>query len=215
MGSTMHAVDNSPEATTGYFRMLRRRSGLTLAALASAMGYRGASSIQRYEDAKSYRSGYPSDEFVRKLEIGLVGRGKPAITSEDVYAIGGPRYAKVRAGVEGTDSEKWPNLVQVHISQSGGLIADDRWRLPLAAQELLLKSSSTCRALVAVTNATANDILFVDRELTLMNKPGSYAVADHASPGGVRIEEVGDGQVPGQLLRTNVLGRVIARFQVV
>ena len=48
---------------TARFKELRERAGLSLAALAKAMGYRNSSSIQRYENPDLYTKEFLSADF--------------------------------------------------------------------------------------------------------------------------------------------------------
>lgn len=74
----------SSDWVTSEFKRLRERAGLSLDSLAQAMSYARASSIQRYEDAVSYRRDYFDREFVAKLIRPLAGKGDPKITVSEV-----------------------------------------------------------------------------------------------------------------------------------
>lgn len=80
--------DTIPEV----LQVLRRRAGLSMDAMAKAMGYSRASSIQRYLDPKAYGGGYLHRDFVAKLVRALVGRGDPKITAVEVWALAGPEF---------------------------------------------------------------------------------------------------------------------------
>lgn len=69
------------------FRELRERSGFSLAELASRLGYKGASSIQRYESPE-YKKDYLHPQLVARMATALVGRGNPRITRAEVLALG-------------------------------------------------------------------------------------------------------------------------------
>lgn len=56
-------------------------------ALAVAMGYKQASSIQRYEDPASYKKDHLSTEFTLKLAKALVGKGTPPIEADEVWEL--------------------------------------------------------------------------------------------------------------------------------
>ena len=60
-----------------------------MAAVSKAIGYKGASSYQRYEDVDLYRRKYLSPDLVEKLEPVLVGRGDPPISRDEVRALAG------------------------------------------------------------------------------------------------------------------------------
>ncbi|WMT88251.1 LexA family transcriptional regulator [Pelagibacterium sp. 26DY04] len=89
-------MDTTPESITRYVRSLRERAGLSMAAMAKAMGYRNASSYQRYEDANAYSGGHLKRDLVAKLDRALVGKGTPAITEAEVWELAGPEFAEVR-----------------------------------------------------------------------------------------------------------------------
>lgn len=76
----MHVADRLNE--------LRARSGLSIDALAKAMGFAGASSIQRYFRADQLKDEPLRPAIIKKLMGALVGRGKPAITADEVRALG-------------------------------------------------------------------------------------------------------------------------------
>lgn len=86
-------MDNSPESITGRVRTLRERSGLTMEQMAKAMGYAGASSIQRYENADQYKGGYLPRDFVAKLERTLLGKGSPPIQRPEIWELAGPEFS--------------------------------------------------------------------------------------------------------------------------
>lgn len=65
---------------------LKDRSGLSIRAIARAMGYQNASSIQRYFSQDYSKPALPAD-FVAKLLPVLVGAGEQPITREEVLAL--------------------------------------------------------------------------------------------------------------------------------
>ena len=65
---------------------LKDRSGLSIRAIARAMGYQNASSIQRYFSQDYSKPALPSD-FVAKLIPVLVGKGEPQIVRDEVLAL--------------------------------------------------------------------------------------------------------------------------------
>ncbi|MHA7777375.1 LexA family protein [Roseibium sp. M-1] len=65
---------------------LKDRSGLSIRAIARAMGYQNASSIQRYFSHDYSKPALPAD-FVAKLLPVLVGAGEQPITREEVLAL--------------------------------------------------------------------------------------------------------------------------------
>lgn len=94
-------MDNSAEAVTGHLNDLRNRAGLSIKNLAVAMGYKNASSIQRYLDPSAYTGGYLYRDLVSKIETALIGRGVPPITREEIWELAGPEFAVAAAEPKG------------------------------------------------------------------------------------------------------------------
>lgn len=81
---------------TAKFKDLRERAGLSLAALAKAMGYRNSSSIQRYENPDLYTKEFLSSDVAKKLARAVAGRGIPPITEEEVWSLTRPETLSTR-----------------------------------------------------------------------------------------------------------------------
>ncbi|WP_235972450.1 S24 family peptidase [Brucella pseudogrignonensis] len=58
--------------------------------LAKAIGYARASSIQRYESENDFNKEFIGMDLVSKLAPALVGKGKPPIEPDEVWALGNP-----------------------------------------------------------------------------------------------------------------------------
>jgi len=86
-------MDNSAESITGRVRGLRERSGLSLGQMAKAMGYKGASSIQRYENPDQYKGGYLPRDLVARIERALLGKGSPPIQRPEIWELAGPEFS--------------------------------------------------------------------------------------------------------------------------
>ena len=109
-------MDKGP--VTERLRCLRQRAGLSMDSLARSIGYKGASSYQRYEDTDIFKDDFLPLRLVRKLIAVLVGRGSPPITGLEVWALGGIESVKsiyhttvigaVQAGVWNNDGS-WPD----------------------------------------------------------------------------------------------------------
>lgn len=67
-----------------------------MAVMAKAMGYKNASSYQRYEDANAYTGGHLKRDLVARLDRVLRGKGQPPITSKEVWELAGPEFAEFR-----------------------------------------------------------------------------------------------------------------------
>lgn len=91
------------------FKELRQRAGVTMDALASHLGYKGRSSIQRYEDASLYKKPEYPLSMVRKLVPLYVGKGEPKITIDEIMALAGARPAESPA-LEPVALQKLPVL---------------------------------------------------------------------------------------------------------
>lgn len=85
-------MDDSAEAITGRVRALRKRAGLSMANFAAGLGYKGASSVQRYENPAEYAGGYLRPDFVRAMEKVLVKRGTPPISRDEIWELAGPEF---------------------------------------------------------------------------------------------------------------------------
>lgn len=78
---------SAPVATK--LKIVRERSGLSMAEVAKSLGFRGASSYQRYEDASLFTKKYLPLDLTEKLARALVGRGVPPITAAEIMALAG------------------------------------------------------------------------------------------------------------------------------
>ena len=94
-------------SVTAALRQLRLRAGLSMDDVAAALGLKGPSSYQRYEDAALYKGKYLPVEMVELLDAILVGKGEPPITSGEIWAL---------AGIPAADRRGY-NLVHIEISQ--------------------------------------------------------------------------------------------------
>lgn len=83
-------MENSPKRhVTDEIRALRERAGLTMAEMAKALGYRGPSSYQRYEDPQVFIGPVLSLKLAKRLAGALKGRGHPPIEANEIYALAG------------------------------------------------------------------------------------------------------------------------------
>lgn len=89
-------MDNSAESITKTVKALRERAGLTMGAMAKALGYKTASGYQRYEDASAYGGGFLKRDIVAGLARALVGKGNPVVTEKEVWALAGPEFTPAR-----------------------------------------------------------------------------------------------------------------------
>lgn len=91
------AMDDSAESITGRVRALRKRTGLSMASFARALGYKGASSVQRYENPVEYSGGYLPRDLVSLMEKALVRKGTPPISRDEVWELAGPEFSAAQA----------------------------------------------------------------------------------------------------------------------
>lgn len=70
-------------------KRLRNRAGYSMEDIAKAMGYKGASSYQRFENPNRYKRPFFPAEFVARLFSVLYGRGNPPITYSEILALAG------------------------------------------------------------------------------------------------------------------------------
>ena len=74
------------DATSAAYRIrdLRKRTGLSMEALARRMGLARQSSYQRYENPEQFRASHVKLEFAERLAAALIGQGEPAVRARAV-----------------------------------------------------------------------------------------------------------------------------------
>ncbi|WP_375782526.1 helix-turn-helix transcriptional regulator [Roseospira marina] len=110
------------------FRELRERAGLSMDALARAMGFRGASSIQRYMNP-DYKKTYLTVEIAERAADALAGKGEPPITRDEVLDLCGPALRTPTAGTAALSSD-----VDISTIQTEGLVGDRDFPIYASAQ---------------------------------------------------------------------------------
>lgn len=65
-----------------------------MAAFAKELGFKGASSVQRYESPEDYPGGYLKRDLVAAMAKTLERRGAPPISKEEVWELAGPEFAQ-------------------------------------------------------------------------------------------------------------------------
>lgn len=80
-------------------KSLRLRAGLSMEAIATAAGFKGASSYQRYENVEQTPADLPAHLVKRLLPV-LRGRGEPPIEEREVYSL---TNELIVVGVDDTD----------------------------------------------------------------------------------------------------------------
>lgn len=200
------------------FKALRNRAGLTLGALASAMGYRGASSIQRFEQVRPQSPPYIEVAIVQRLEAAVVGLGSPPITTEDVYALASPEWRAARAALSGDFSEidslqEGRRIPDVRVTDSGTLVETERWVLPQRISDVFAGEGETS-FVIAIHNE--NQTFFIDRRVAVVSESGRYAVVDATNHQGFRLEAYDAERLAADrrqtVLMSGVIGKVIGVF---
>lgn len=79
----------TPQTISERLRSLRKRAGLSMDVLAREAGYRGASSLQRYENSDEFTKERLPIDLVERIAPILIGHGNPPITHDDVYGLAG------------------------------------------------------------------------------------------------------------------------------
>lgn len=212
----MIVLPNTAKAITDHFRELRQRSGLSMTALAHEMGYKGASSIQRYENASDYKGGYLKFNLLRRLENALVGRGTPPISPAEIHALGGPDHSMVVESAGEPIRKTWRDIGEFALSKRGTLDPSSTWSLPNRVAMLLRESAGPEAKLIAVE--TRYGTVFINRNENAITAPGSYAISDQNRPGTVSIETFSAARLTSDgerlLMRMDVIGKIVAKFSV-
>lgn len=92
-------MSKETDSVTQKFRSFRERAGMSMDELAQAMGYARASSIQRYENPDDYKKKFISPELVLKMIKAVVGKGDPAITAAEVWALARPEVIASKGAI--------------------------------------------------------------------------------------------------------------------
>jgi phage repressor protein C with HTH and peptisase S24 domain len=139
---TMRIIDNVENASRSVrisrmanaaetFRDLRKRAGYpSLAALAPDMGYRGASSIQRYENPAEFEGKTIPLPIVQKIAAAIVGKGDPPITADEVYALAGVPAPRPRNWAARAPDLPQPDLPPPNVDLSAAFPAPSFANLP-------------------------------------------------------------------------------------
>ncbi|WP_162600031.1 helix-turn-helix transcriptional regulator [Azospirillum sp. TSH58] len=119
-------------------RELRQRAGISLDELAKEAGFKGQSSLQRYEDPEAYKRPYFRVDFVDRIIGPLTKRGIP---KAEVLAL---------AGINVTEEPAMPpdalhaHIVQVAVEALAVFLEETKLALPPAKQASLIVDF--CRA---------------------------------------------------------------------
>lgn len=148
---------------------------MSLDALAQAMGYARASSIQRYEDPAAYKREYFDRTFVAKLLKALTGKGDPSITANEVWALAGPEFQKAefhegsanhkdtvreldsKAGAGGGGLFELINVTDNGGNQISEEVVKDYWRIPESYLRGELRLEASSAVIIEVTGDSGYD----------------------------------------------------------
>ncbi len=165
-------------------KRLRERSGLSVREVASAIE-RPASTYASYED--KYRKPYLPLELAKQLETVLVGRGEPAITSNDVLALAGVTRA-LFAGEPGAAAAERP----------GAERTPQRWRPGPAETAAALAPIPELDVRALAGGGAIPDLADPQAMIAEWQIPFDFLRSHtHAAPASLRIIRVhGDSMVP-------------------
>ena len=164
-------------------RRLYERSGLTLAELAALMGYRGASSLQRYLEPDYLDGGLLPVKLASRFAKALAGRGTPPISAQDVFDLAG---LELTASGSARPIESEANVQNASVLQFGADVQSLMARavardLPIYGTALGadLETTSVDGDRIAVEQCcldTSEVVDFVQRPFAMNGKKNAYAV---------------------------------------
>jgi len=187
---------NAQSAVSALLVELKDRSGLSIRAIARAMGYQNASSIQRYFSSDYAKPALPAD-FVAKLLPVLVGKGERPISREEVLALAPVALTDLEAASAPTRAATALELkgqVAAGLWMEAGLFETDAARKTSIAGDLRFPSES--QYLLQINGESLNRIArngdfvlcldFLDAGIEI--KSGDLVVVERSRDGGHTIE---------------------------
>jgi SOS-response transcriptional repressor LexA len=187
---------NTHPLVSGQLVELKDRSGLSIRAIARAMGYQNASSIQRYFSSDYSKPALPSD-FVAKLLPVLVGKGDRPITREEVLALASTALTDLEAAsapIRAATALDLKGQVAAGLWMEAGLFETDAISSTTIAGDLRFPSRS--QYLLEINGESLNRIarngdfiLCLDYlEAGIEIKSGDLVVVERSRDGGHTIE---------------------------
>lgn len=183
-------------AISGHLVELKDRSGLSIRAIARAMGYQNASSIQRYFSPDYTKPALPSD-FVAKLLPVLVGKGETPISREEVLALAPTSLTELEASQAPARAAIALDLkgqVAAGLWMEAGLFETDAVRKATISGDL--RFPSECQYLLEINGESLNRIArngdlilcldYLDAGIEI--KSGDLVVVERSRDGGHTIE---------------------------
>lgn len=187
---------NPQSAASAQLVELKDRSGLSIRAIARAMGYQNASSIQRYFSSDYAKPALPAD-FVAKLLPVLIGKGERPISRDDILALAPTSLTDLEAASAPSRAAVALDLkgqVAAGLWMEAGLFETDAIRETSIAGDLRFPSES--QYLLEIKGESLNRIardgdfiLCLDYlEAGIEMKSGDLVVVERSRDGGHTIE---------------------------
>ncbi|POF29653.1 LexA family protein [Roseibium marinum] len=175
---------------------LKNRSGLSIRAIARAMGYQNASSIQRYFSQDYSKPALPAD-FVAKLLPVLTGKGEQPVTREEVLALAPDSITDLEAALASPQAARPLEIkgqVAAGLWMEAGLFETDATRKATMAGDL--RYPNEYQYLLQINGESLNRIardgdfvLCLDYlEAGIDIRSGDLAVVERSRDGGHTIE---------------------------
>ncbi|PVB59342.1 S24 family peptidase [Labrenzia sp. 011] len=188
--------ESTQSAVSRQLADLKNRSGLSIRAIARAMGYQNASSIQRYFSPDYSRPALPAD-FVAKLLPVLTGKGEQPVTREEILALAPESITDLEATHAPSRAARPLEIkgqVAAGLWMEAGLFETDATRKATMAGDL--RYPSECQYLLQINGESLNRIAR-DGDLVLCLdylaagidiRSGDLAVVERSRDGGQTIE---------------------------
>lgn len=177
---------NQNQAPVGAeLRRLYERSGLTMTELAALMGYRGASSLQRYLEPDYLSDGLLPVKLASRFAKALTGRGAPPIDAQEIFNLAGLELTAAGSARPIEQFTQAPNATIFSLQSANDLqslmaraVARD---LPIYGTALGadLETTSVDGATIAVEQScldTSEVVDFLYRPFAMNGKKNAYAV---------------------------------------
>lgn len=196
-------MEFDPQKIAETFAALRRRAGLSMADMAKAMEFKGASSYQRYEDAATYEKGFADPKVIRRAEAALVGKGTPPILLAELWELAGPEFqppspertrGQIVRSVEPNviSNERWGLVYSGAQGGNGKLIVSsepiDRVKLPAFLENVVGAYGMLIDGESMIPEYWPGDTAWVNPHLRPAR--GKNAILYHTPPGGEEAEAI-------------------------
>ncbi|MFC0411000.1 S24 family peptidase [Roseomonas elaeocarpi] len=209
-------ADDEPAAIR--LKQLRERSGLSVQAVADALGHEGRSTYGSREDPKKAKGRFIKVEHAVSYLPIFVGRGHPPITEEDVMALTGVDTLPARPAPNKLSrddpGEPEPGHIVLreydvagaagagaipHLGSNGEARVLDEWRVPKALLPAQYQGGSISIIRVQgdsmVPELMPEERVMVDTSQTFIGPEGIYLVVLDESLLVKRVQKVGGGKL--------------------